>query len=92
MGLEQRDQGFLLNFQVQKLNLRFLSRGFQLPELGLLKWEKRKGKPGLHLPLGHLEECSRSWASILLFKFPASHNPLRAGTLGPEVSPPPELP
>lgn len=37
MGLKQGDQDFLLNFQVQKLTLRFLRIPFQLPELRLLK-------------------------------------------------------
>lgn len=37
MRLQKGDQEFLLNFQVHKLNLRFLTIPFQLPELRLFK-------------------------------------------------------
>lgn len=43
-GVGAGDQEFLLNFQVQKLNLRFLSMPFQLRELRVLGREKRKGR------------------------------------------------
>lgn len=65
------DQEFLLNFQVQKSNLRFLSMPFQLRELRVLSREKGKGRKA-----GGASSSQGAWENVaeagLLFRSSSS--------------------